>query len=49
MNQNTKIQKSTSELKQAFLDMLDTHKDENDIQRFLEAHTEMIPLPVVDV
>ncbi len=48
MNQNTKKIKSTSELKQAFLDMLDTHKDENDIQRFLEAHTEMIPLPVMD-
>lgn len=38
----------TPELKQSFLDMLDNHKTENDIQRFLEEHTEMIPLPFLE-
>lgn len=38
----------TPELKQAFLDMLDNHNNENDIQRFLEEHTEMIPLPFLE-
>lgn len=28
--------------------MLDNHKNENDIQRFLEDHTEMIPLPFLE-
>lgn len=40
--------KFTPELKQAFLDMLDNHNNENDIQRFLEEHTEMIPLPFLE-
>lgn len=40
--------KFTPELKQSFLDMLDNHKTENDIQRFLEEHTEMIPLPFIE-
>lgn len=38
----------TPELKQAFIDMLDSHKTENDIQRFLEEHTEIIPLPFLE-
>lgn len=43
-----KMVEFTPELKQSFLDMLDNHKDENDIQRFLEEHTEMIPLPFLE-
>lgn len=44
----SKMVQFTPELKQSFLDMLDNHKTENDIQRFLEEHTEMIPLPFLE-
>lgn len=36
----------TEDVKKAYFDLLDNaDKNENDIQRFLEEHTELIPLP----
>lgn len=40
------MKKLSDEIKQSFFELLDdTTKNENDIQRFLEEYTELIPLP----